>query len=215
MSFSKIPLFLLCTAEIDDPRNHKEWENKLPAGRWKKSIQFLNEQDRKNSAGAGALLCYLFEQEGIPLKKDAIYYGKYGKPYHEKLFFNLSHSGDYVIGVSGKQEIGCDIQQIKPYKTAMIKKFFSLEEQQYLLSVEEEERQERFISLWSRKESYLKMTGEGLTRDLSKVSCLDASDFYEKKIGEYLITICEKQEKFWKNEKKVEFRQVNSRELFL
>ena len=53
-----------------------------------------------------------FLQEKPPLEL-AYVYGREGKPYFRDLpfYFNLSHSGDYVLCVLSEAEIGADIQQ--------------------------------------------------------------------------------------------------------
>ncbi|MCD8019503.1 MAG: 4'-phosphopantetheinyl transferase superfamily protein [Clostridiales bacterium] len=224
-----IKLYVLQTSSLDDPRDHEEWKSQLPAGRWEKPVQLASLQDRKNAAGAGWLLCYVFRQEDILLqpdpffhqkdsttrpdplsnqkdsllqsdsfsnqedsipRSDPFFYGKYGKPYHEALQFNLSHSGDIVICVTGQTEIGCDIQKICPCRDRMVRRFFSPAEQEYIFSGEGDEKDERFIRLWTRKESYLKKTGAGLTQDLRHLSFLSGAGFYECRLPGYVICIC-------------------------
>ena len=80
----------------------------------------------------------------------------------------------------------------------MVRRFFSPEEQEYIFSVEGRERDIRFITIWSRKESLLKRTGEGLTRDLRQVCCLSGEGFYDTQCGEYRICVsCERAEDAW------------------
>ncbi len=92
-----VHLYIMRTDALDDPREHAEWESELPEGRWQKAVLPIQIQDRKNSAGAGWLLRYVFEREGVPFSEAAVTCGPHGKPCHEKLHFNLSHSGEYVI----------------------------------------------------------------------------------------------------------------------
>lgn len=95
-------------------------------------------------------------------------YGDKGKPYFENipLFFSLSHSGEYVLcAVSSRQEVGADIQKIQSADVMKIaKRFFSEPECRALERCESDrERQGLFFGLWSRKEAYGKLTGEGVT----------------------------------------------------
>ena len=179
-----IRLYIMRTDGLDDPGEHEEWEAELPAGRWQKAVLPLRIEDRRNSAGAGWLLRYVFEKEGVPFVRDSVTLGPHGKPCHEALHFNLSHSGSYVICAVGEGEIGCDIQKIRPCRESMVRRFFAPDEQEYILSVQGKERDERFILLWSRKESFLKMTGEGLTREPGELSCLSGTGFYERRLEE-------------------------------
>lgn len=185
-----VHLYIMKTKDMEDPRQHPEWETMLADRRWKKAVSPVQAEDRKNSAGAGWLLRYVFRKEGVPFSADAIWYGSHGKPYHETLCFNLSHSGEYVICAVGEKEIGCDIQKKKECRTAMVRRFFSKEEQDYIFAEEGNKRDQRFLKIWSRKESLLKMTGEGLSRDLRQISVLFQEGFFDLCIDDYTISVC-------------------------
>ncbi len=102
----------------------------------------------------------------IPLGME---YGKHGKPYlaGRPFYFNLSHSGSYVCcGVAG-EEIGVDIQRMEKVSGERLDRiagrFFCRREQEALSACPgEEERRELFYRLWTRKEAYGKLTGEGI-----------------------------------------------------
>lgn len=103
---------------------------------------------------------------GVPeLSRDK---GKYGKPcfrIHPEVRFNISHSGDLVICAVSDFEIGIDIQEKSRMNTDRIaKKVMSPDEhKKYLTS---SERQDFFYRVWVMKESYVKWTGDGITREL-------------------------------------------------
>ena len=113
-------------------------------------------------------------------------YGENGKPYLEgrSFYFNLSHSGDYVFcGVSG-QEIGVDIQKFQGQnELGLARRFFSSAERQALEACgDEESRRSMFFRMWTRKEAYGKLTGEGLGGAVGK-------DFWtEEAVGKDLRT---------------------------
>lgn len=93
-------------------------------------------------------------------------YGEKGKPYLREypLFFNLSHSGEYVVCAVSDREIGVDIQKCSAMNIIRIaRRFYSEEECRALEACEtEEERQQYFFRLWARKEAYGKLLGEGI-----------------------------------------------------
>lgn len=97
-------------------------------------------------------------------------YGDNGKPYFENipLFFNISHSGEYVLCAVSSREVGADIQKIQSADVMKLaKRFFSEPECCALERCESDrERQRLFFGLWSRKEAYGKLTGEGITAAL-------------------------------------------------
>lgn len=114
------------------------------------------------------LLERLYGKPPVPI---AYAYGKEGKPYFRDLpfYFNLSHSGDYVLCVISSEEIGADIQQhCGKNVERLARRFFSEREAAALEQAgEEQEKRERlFYRLWARKEAYGKLTGKGITEAL-------------------------------------------------
>lgn len=99
-------------------------------------------------------------------------YGDNGKPYFENipLFFNISHSGEYVLCAVSSREVGADIQKIQSADVMKLaKRFFSEPECRALERCESgRERQGLFFGLWSRKEAYGKLTGEGIAAALGQ-----------------------------------------------
>lgn len=108
-------------------------------------------------------------------------YGLHGKPYFApngmgesgNLFFSLSHSGDYVLCAISDAEIGADIQRIPEAAEEKLKReeniaqrFFSKTEKEWYGQCGEEERRIRFYRVWSAKEAYMKLTGNGLAQGL-------------------------------------------------
>ena len=93
-------------------------------------------------------------------------YGDKGKPYFENipLFFNISHSGEYVLCAVSSREVGADIQKIQPANVMKLaRRFFSEPEYRALECCgSDREQQGLFFGLWSRKEAYGKLTGDGI-----------------------------------------------------
>ena len=91
------------------------------------------------------------------------------------LHFNISHSGEWIlIGVTNTA-LGVDVERIKPdfnYQE-IISLNFSPKEINYIV---QNEPLERFFSLWTRKEAFLKATGQGLNDNLTLFSCLDGTN---------------------------------------
>ncbi|MBR3508177.1 MAG: 4'-phosphopantetheinyl transferase superfamily protein [Lachnospiraceae bacterium] len=128
-------------------------------------------------------------------------YGKNGKPYWVELpyYFSLSHSGDLVaLAVSG-QEIGLDVQKVTGTDWKKLAgRFFAQEEQrelEKLCEISEELGRKEFFRLWCQKESYGKMTGEGLLPYLQKkVTAFENAVFLEKELelggNGYFFALC-------------------------
>ena len=65
----------------------------------------------------------------------------------EGLFFNISHSKDYVVLALSDKEVGIDIQEIKPLKANVPKRFFTDLDNEYIDQNEEEKNGEIHQSL--------------------------------------------------------------------
>ncbi len=95
--------------------------------------------------------------------------GAHGKPYLKNVqdvFFNLSHSGEYVVCVMSDCEIGVDIQQYrKNIKEGLLNKVLHESEKNLHQACTKEEKEACFYRIWAAKEAYAKYTGEGLSVD--------------------------------------------------
>lgn len=93
-----------------------------------------------------------------------------GKPYFEgrtDLYFNLSHSGDYAACVLADRPAGIDIEGKRNVSGSLAKRFYSEAECAWIKQGNDKEEQEtRFFRLWTLKEAYGKVTGEGLASSL-------------------------------------------------
>ncbi len=96
-------------------------------------------------------------------------YGPQGKPYLQDypLYFNLSHSGEYIFCAVSEQEIGADIQIMDgKISEQIVQRFFSEEERKAWEECNVEGRRDLFYRLWCRKEAYGKLTGQGVAAAL-------------------------------------------------
>ena len=62
-------------------------------------------------------------------------------------------------------EVGIDLEQIRPMNDmkSVARRFFSPEETADLMSIPEEQREHAFFLCWTRKEAFIKASGEGLS----------------------------------------------------
>ncbi len=100
-----------------------------------------------------------------------------GKPYltapHDKLNFNLSHSGDWIgLCISDGETVGIDVEH--PQKTrnivAIANSYFHAKEINALNLLKEGPQIDYFHTLWTLKESFLKARGTGITEGLNKIN---------------------------------------------
>ncbi len=147
----------------------------LDSERRDKIHRMKNESERNRSIYAGLLLRYAFLKEGYTQdewKQIKVKAGQYGKPElagYSQFQYSLSHSGDWVICAVDNSPVGADVQQMKPYRMQMAKRFYHEKEYEYLCNITEEKlRKLNFYQMWAAKESYAKLTGRGIGAGISK-----------------------------------------------
>lgn len=86
----------------------------------------------------------------------------------EQINFNVSHSGDLMlVAILVNAPIGVDIEALRTIDNmlSIAGYYFSDAELQELLSVSPQDRCRAFYAGWTRKEAFVKATGEGMGRD--------------------------------------------------
>lgn len=126
---------------------------------------------RTKLLGESLIRRLLFVNYGLPPDHYNLVKGEHGKPYLEgnpsPLFFNLSHSGDYIVCAIDDREVGIDIEHKGKMRMAVARRFFHPAEILKLDACEKDQQADLFFRYWSVKESFLKYTGEGLAASLS------------------------------------------------
>ena len=92
-----IKLYRININNWDDPLENKELLNQIDEIRRKKVMRYHMPDDRKRSLAAGIIIKHILNENG--LSENSLSYSKNGKPLADGLFFNVSHSGNYVVGV--------------------------------------------------------------------------------------------------------------------
>ena len=98
-----------------------------------------------------------------------IAYNSQGKPYflsHCEIFFNISHSSNYVACVIGDRPVGIDIEKARKGRQNLAKRFFDISEAEW---IKECDSDQRFFRIWTLKEAYGKATGQGVLDILDKI----------------------------------------------
>lgn len=134
--------------------------------------RFYVERDAKHFiAGRGLLRAILGRYLYIEPAQVQFSYGSCGKPTlantdtDRTLCFNLSHSNGLALyAITRDQSIGIDVEHIcaMPNTLALAKRFFSSREYAVISFLPADQTQEAFFNGWTRKEAYLKATGQGL-----------------------------------------------------
>lgn len=142
--------------------------------------RFVYKEDAYRSLLADVLLRSILHDQ-LHLSDEDMVFGtnEYGKPYlvnRDDIFFNLTHSGDWVGCVIGQTPVGIDIELIQPIDFSIAKRFFSPEEYFSLQKQSSENRLDFFYGLWTLKESYIKAVGKGLAIPLGSFTVQTVED---------------------------------------
>ena len=146
------------------------WLSALDRRERDKARAFRFDVDRRAYVAGHALLRHLLgEATGLPPDRLCFSEGPFGKPVLETggPEFNLSHCrGCVAVALSGCGPVGVDVESAgrqSAEDTDIARGTFSAAEVRFLASIpDRSERGRAFIRLWTRKEAYLKATGQGM-----------------------------------------------------
>lgn len=163
---------------LADPALFADAMSRVPESRKQKIASFRHAESQRLSLGVGLLLVLALVEEGIDGRQARIAEGQWGKPFlpdHPNLHFSLSHSGKWAMCALGNRPLGCDVEATGRGNEKLTKRFFHPEEQQALAMLAPDTRpewQREFARIWTRKESWLKADGRGLSLGMESFSVL-------------------------------------------
>jgi 4'-phosphopantetheinyl transferase len=148
----------------------------LSRDEYQRAERFRHSADRRRFiAGRGILRKVISAYLAFPPDEVRFTYNEYGKPFISTdqnrggLSFNLSHSnGMALYAVARGRRIGIDIEYMREdFATLEVaERFFSKDEFEALKSAARDQRTKAFFNCWSRKESYIKALGMGISYPL-------------------------------------------------
>ena len=179
MTERKPVLYAASVAPLADTERYAAAYAAVSPARREKTDCFRFEKDRCLSLGAELLLRYALHAEGlgeVPMLFDC---GAQGKPRFKGsgVFFNLSHSGEYVVCALALYEVGCDVEQITPINLNIARRFFFRSEYDDITAqTTQEARNDLFFRYWTLKESFMKVTGLGMKLPLDAFEIVRGAD---------------------------------------
>ena len=168
--------------------------------RIKKAEDYKFEDDKKRCLLSEVLLKKALFEFGIKVEEINYSYNEHGKPYlkeFENLFFNISHSGDYVLCAVSDCEIGLDIEKIEPINLRIAERFFTKAEFESITKEPETEQYDAFYSFWTRKEAYVKCIGRGMSCAFNSFDVNNLPDYKFVELHEfpgYKCSMCTKEQ---------------------
>jgi 4'-phosphopantetheinyl transferase len=156
--------------------DESRWLRVLSSDESTRASRFHFERDRQRFIASRALLRTILagylatDPSGVSFS-----YSKKEKPSlgpahaGSGVMFNVSHShGVALFAFTRGREIGVDVEQVRSdfELEAIARRFFSTHEQNQLNDLPAAERVDAFFRCWTRKEAYIKATGDGLSLPL-------------------------------------------------
>lgn len=154
---------------------------------WQKIKNSLGTFYYSFSKTSKELLEIALKEEGITSYK--ISKSINGKPYidNSNIFYNISHKNKMVGLIISDSEVGLDIEYIDTEnikRKSTLKYFFTEKERESITNNED------LLTLWTKKESYIKLNG-GMLRDAIGLDINNTNVIYDTfKLDNYIITIC-------------------------
>lgn len=112
----------------------------------------------------------LRERWGIHPAQYTIEIGAHGKPYIKErndVFFNISHSGSYVVCALAEEPVGIDIEFHRKASLERISsRFFSETEKKRFAQAEDQ--MQAFYDIWTESESFGKWKGTGIAETIGQ-----------------------------------------------
>jgi len=161
-------------ASLEQPLS--EFQRLLSADERERAERYHFEEDRRRFiVRRGILRTLLGNYLDIEPYQVQFCYGNNKKPGiadilgGRKVQFNLSHSrGLGIYAFTRTHEIGVDVEYIRdiPERGQIAERFFSARENAVFQSLPESQKQKAFFNCWTRKEAFVKATGDGLSYPL-------------------------------------------------
>lgn len=166
----------LWRADLEALRGEESpWENLLSSKEKERAARFRSNLDQHRYSTTRGLLRKILAGylDADPSTLSFSYSEKekpsLAGPNSAAIGFNVSHSGGVsLLAFTRGREIGVDVEQVRRDfdLEAIAQRFFSAHERREMFALAAEERFEAFYRCWTRKESYIKATGDGLSLPL-------------------------------------------------
>lgn len=158
---------------------------------------------RKRKILGEILLIKLLDSVNINYNDISINKNEFGKPYLDcGVFFNISHSYDYVVCSISKSEIGIDIEMIRDISESVIKHICCVNEIDFIYK--SNNINYYGFCFFTLKEAYFKCLGRDLFNIKSvsfdikdEIVCSDETvDCYQYNFQNYIISVCKKKRNY-------------------
>lgn len=162
---SYVKTYVAKTDELWSDEVFARYYDTVPTWRKEKIDRLRRQEERVRSLAAELLLRRALADVGVT--QYTVGCGENGKPYlvdHPSVFFNLSHAGGVVMCAVSDRKVGCDVEKIVPGREALANRFFTAGEAAHInAQPTDEQKTALFFRYWTLKESFMKVTGRGMS----------------------------------------------------
>ena len=162
----------LWTARMERPLTEPEREAILPLmppARQERLMRMREVEKQREPLCAYLILCLALRQKYGWRSLPPIALASLGKPYfpdHPEGHFNISHSGGAVLVGLSDQEVGVDIERIRPVGQRMMVRLAHVS------------TEDAFFQSWVRREARAKRSGNGVGTIMRSESPLQPGEYY-------------------------------------
>ena len=150
-------LYRININHFEDPLKNERLLDLVGIRRREKVIRYRMPDDRKRSLGAGIIIRKILDENG--LTESCLRYSDNEKP---------------VVDVLSDCEVGCDIEKNANAPLEVAEHYFYHSELAYIKAAKNKDK--AFFTLWTLKESYMKMTGRGMSLPLDSFEVVPTAD---------------------------------------
>ena len=154
---------------------YEKWFSLMTEEKQERVSRYKDSERRKCSvAGEKLIKEYIGKALNISPEALVILTDKNGKPYIQNcpIHFNISHCENILVYAFSDEEIGIDIEKIRPISLSILKRFYSEKEQDFVLGKASNECKsknynepkilENFYRIYTLKEAICKKSGLGI-----------------------------------------------------
>lgn len=127
----------------------------------------------EQSAAAELAICAAMKNSGRPFAPSDYAYKESGQPTIQNGHISISHTEGYAACAISRQPVGIDVERGHTFSKAAAKRILSPQEE---LLRESANADELLSRVWTVKESFLKMTGEGIPGGMRTLELIAAGD---------------------------------------
>lgn len=127
----------------------------------------------EQSAAAELAICAAMKNSGRPFAPPDYAYKESGQPTIQNGHISISHTEGYAACAISRQPVGIDVERGHTFSKAAAKRILSPQEE---LMSDSTNADELLSRIWTVKESFLKMTGEGIPGGMRTLELIAAGD---------------------------------------